>query len=534
MGPLPNQLIVSYLRHSLAAHIVSYGGVIDTISKYESFHKLHCVRALLDLLSSMVEKVTCRGKPEDCLALATSLVAGVKWLMRVTLHASARPTSLDQLTNLKVAIDLLYQYMQSQYLTGLLYIARLEDPTLWNQLILLASELETKLTGVDVFAELKETLVKIFLELRNPTPLKCSELSVKFNSSTTPLCHGLHARVLVEAVLHSTESSQSSASQLLLYKQLKGMTEAELYLELLSSSFLGLGSDEEFPHQDLHWVGFTFIKIPSIIKNIHISLHGTPSSPQSPSEPLLSAVRQLARRTALLDIVDHKFKCNNLELLLRELKIHTSLLLEHDISVVLQMRQEDPMAIGSGVGVNKESNANPSIIPNLIIRAEPTVSSILKTLSNKNPESVRPVMNLLISGNSRDLLLTAAAASGKLLSYAQKFVKFNQQSIEAQPGETDVMAKNRALMFDITFLLLCHIAQVYGVDVVIGEEEDTFIESWMRHHMPDKGRMKMVVPQFKNDSAALSEIMQQVRAQDLLNKYGQVYSLPLNLFINIR
>ena len=34
-------------------------------------------------------------------------------------------------------------------------------------------------------------------------------------------------------------------------------------------------------------------------------------------------------------------------------------------------------------------------------------------------------MNLLISGKSRELIITAAAASGKLLNYAQRFVKFN-------------------------------------------------------------------------------------------------------------
>ena len=40
-----------------------------------------------------------------------------------------------------------------------------------------------------------------------------------------------------------------------------------------------------------------------------------------------------------------------------------------------------------------------------------------------------PVMNLLISGKSRDLLLAAAAASGSLHIFAQKFVKYNELSM---------------------------------------------------------------------------------------------------------
>ncbi|MPC84026.1 Mediator of RNA polymerase II transcription subunit 24 [Portunus trituberculatus] len=54
MGPLPNTLILSYLRHSLSSQIVSYGGVIESISKYDGLHKPHCVHALLTLLQSMM------------------------------------------------------------------------------------------------------------------------------------------------------------------------------------------------------------------------------------------------------------------------------------------------------------------------------------------------------------------------------------------------------------------------------------------------------------------------------------------------
>ncbi|CAL4188925.1 unnamed protein product, partial [Meganyctiphanes norvegica] len=54
MGHLPNNLILSYLKHSLCAQVVSHGGVIESISKYDGFHKPHCVAALLQLLQSMM------------------------------------------------------------------------------------------------------------------------------------------------------------------------------------------------------------------------------------------------------------------------------------------------------------------------------------------------------------------------------------------------------------------------------------------------------------------------------------------------
>ena len=522
MGPLPNQLILSYLRHSLAAHVVSYGGVIESISKYESLHKAHCVRALLELLSGMVQKLTCRGKPEDCLALATALVAGVKWLLRVTLFAAGK-TSPDQVNNLKTSISLLQEYLQCPFLMGLLHIARLEDPAIWIQLLTVITELELKLGSGGALLEHKDVLLKIFSDLRSTTYLKTVEPSAKFDPKVTPICYGLHARVMVEAVLHSTQTSNSLATQLLLYQQLKGLSEKDLYLELLVTCFLGLGSEEENPHQKLHWVGFTFIKVPNIIQQIHAGLHGSLTSP-SPSPALLAAVQELGRRIPLLGVADHKMTCNCLEFLLHELIIRTSLLLEGDASAVVAKRQEDPQAVCVGGSVAaKESGTAHVALPNLILRAQPTVSSILKTLSNKNQESVLPVMNLLISGKSRDLLLTAAAASGELYIYAQKFVKFNQQSLEPQPNETEQMAKNRALMFDITFLLLCHIAQVYGIEVVAGEDNETFAETWMRAHMPETARVKMVTPQCRSDTTGLMDVMQQVNAGDMTTKYGQAY-----------
>ena len=525
MGPLPNQLILSYLRHSLAAQVVSYGGVIESISKYESLHKPHCVKALLDLLASMVEKVTCRGKPEDCLALATALVAGVKWLFKVTLYSGGKVSSSDQAANLIKSVTLLQEYLQCSFMMGLLHIARLEDSASWSQLLVVVTELEAKLALGGALVEHKEVLSKVFADIRSNIYIKTVELSARFDPRQSPMCYGLHARVMVEAVLHSTQTSQSLASQLLLYQQLKGLTEKDLYLELLVTCFLGLGSEEENPHQNLHWVGFTFIKVPNIIQEISSSLHGSnKSSSPLPSKALLAAVQEFGRRIPLLDIADNKMNWNCLECLLRELRTRTSLILESDAAAIVKLRQDDPRAVCvGGSSASKEAGTALMALPNLILRAQPTVSSILNTLSKKNQDSVLPVMNLLISGKSRDLLLTAAAASGKLYIYAQKFVKFNQQSLEPQAGETEAMAKNRALMFDITFLLLCHIAQVYGIDVVAGEDTETFVEMWMRSHMPEASRIKMVTAYSRTDTSGLMDVMKQVNAADMATRYGQAH-----------
>lgn len=74
-------------------------------------------------------------------------------------------------------------------------------------------------------------------------------------------------------------------------------------------------------------------------------------------------------------------------------------------------------------------NANIQPNPGLILRAEPTVTNILKTMDadhSKSPEGLLGVLGHMLSGKSLDLLLAAAAATGKLKSFARKFINLNE------------------------------------------------------------------------------------------------------------
>lgn len=118
-----------------------------------------------------------------------------------------------------------------------------------------------------------------------------------------------------------------------------------------------------------------------------------------------------------------------------------------------------------------DSSSSPTTsIPKVIIRAEPTLAGILKTLNaeyTKIQEALLSMLCQVLTGNSFELMLAVATVEGKLKTFVTRLIKFNEcskQIIESVPGKT---AATRAMLFDVSFLMLCSIVQTYGSDVSI-------------------------------------------------------------------
>ena len=111
-------------------------------------------------------------------------------------------------------------------------------------------------------------------------------------------------------------------------------------------------------------------------------------------------------------------------------------------------------------------NAKPITI--VILQAEPTLAGLLKTLNPEYTKMQDALLSMLcqVLTGTFDLMLSVATLEGKMKTFVSRLIKCNEYSkqVSEVPGKT---ATTRALLFEISFLMLCSIVQTYGPDVSV-------------------------------------------------------------------
>jgi mediator of RNA polymerase II transcription subunit 24 len=82
IGAGVNELLLSYLKHSLYSQLVGYPAVIQRITKYVKYDRYYCIKSLLQFLISIIDGVVCRNKADESAILAASLSL-VDWIIAI-------------------------------------------------------------------------------------------------------------------------------------------------------------------------------------------------------------------------------------------------------------------------------------------------------------------------------------------------------------------------------------------------------------------------------------------------------------------
>jgi len=481
-GPAPNQLLLSLLSHSLATQLVSHSATLHSISKFSSFSRPHCTAALLSLLLSQRPYMTCRShRPEECLLLATGLVAVSAWALSTTTQSIARLVELRDsqvdTTNLSKVLQLLQWLSTDRVASCLAYTGRLED-TEQHQELLTAAKLAAKACDqVYIFSSdnspLEQELRLAVEAVRSLDPTS----SLTTSSPSNALSHTLHSLLSFDAVLCPTSDLSQLAGQLNTILSLKGVSLACLVCEVTRCCLLAMNEHDGF--EVLKWDAFTLIKLPRLVSML-VGENGRGEVHQG--------LARLLEHHTLLDMTDARCKAaNSFELVVRSMKgLLTDSETEQLIGVRLGQLEHRKMLDLKPPPDSRDVN--------LIIKADSTLATIIQTFENRTTEqsefeNLLSVMFHIIKGSSFDLLLSASAANGTLTALVTKLLMFNEGCKESQ-GESVKVSQNRAALFDMTFLMLVYMVQCFGSSVVLKDTQPCFFSTWARNCMAEPGVVK--------------------------------------------
>ncbi|XP_077921813.1 mediator of RNA polymerase II transcription subunit 24 isoform X3 [Halichoerus grypus] len=490
IGPSPNPLILSYLKYAISSQMVSYSSVLTAISKFDDFSRELCVQALLDIMDMFCDRLSCHGKAEECIGLCRALLSALHWLLRCTAASAERlregleagaPAPAAGEKQLAMCLLRLEKTLSSTKNRALLHIAKLEEASSWTAIehsLLKLGEILASLSNPQLRSQAEQcgTLIRSI-----PTMLAVH--SEQLHKTGYPT---VHAVVLLEGTMNLTGETQPLVEQLMMVKRMQHIPTPLFVLEIWKACFVGLIESPEGT-EELKWTAFTFLKIPQVLVKLKKYCHGDKDF----TEDVSCAFEFLLKLTPLLDKADQRCNCDCTKFLLQECS-KQGLLSEASVTNLMAKRaadREHAPQLKSGENANIQPN------PGLILRAEPTVTNILKTMDadhSKSPEGLLGVLGHMLSGKSLDLLLAAAAATGKLKSFARKFINLNEFTTHGNE-ELAKAASVRALLFDISFLMLCHVAQTYGSEVILSESSTgaqvPFFETWMQTCMPEEGKI---------------------------------------------
>ncbi|KAK9891976.1 hypothetical protein WA026_017459 [Henosepilachna vigintioctopunctata] len=492
VGAGANQLVLSYLRHSLSAQLVSHAAVLQRLSKYNQFTKIFCVCTLLEFLEKMIPGVTCCSKLEET-ELATAILSTACWLLNIIQKCNGSSDLGQKATFLASAI--LKTILNDDFYISMMCLARYNDTELF-------AETSHKCTEILSFLPETDTSYIYVKKLEN---IDVNMLSMKVPTEKWP---GSIIPYWLEVNLVGNPSAPTAVlvEQLRLFQRLKGYEDSKLYGELIRGSLLALYDVNQTSHES-QWGAFAFLKVPHILSQL---------AKTSDTSSIVDSIELLLQHTPLLDAMDANSSCSSLECLLGELA-KVRLLTDLQVKNLLDKRKmPKPIKLDNGNGT--------AGIPKVIICAEPTLNGILKTLStdyHKIQDALLGMLHQVLAGKSFELILAVATVQGQLRTLVSRLIRFNECSKSG--GD-----KSRAQLFDISFLMLVAIVQNFGANSVIDLDGNSLVEQWVRSCMveskepkaPDQllqsgdpGMIETLLQQF---NAGDTEIKVNVKWQDIL------------------
>uniref|UniRef100_A0A671W3J9 Mediator of RNA polymerase II transcription subunit 24 n=1 Tax=Sparus aurata TaxID=8175 RepID=A0A671W3J9_SPAAU len=458
IGPSPNPLILSYLKYAISSQVRDKA-VLSNNGVFDDFSRELCVKSLLEIMDMFCHRLSCHGKAEECIGLCRALLGVVVWLLQGCAWYCEKLRELGPSASTEASLracqERLHTLMSSTKNRALVHIARLEEQGSWSnveQSMVKVTEGLGNVPNQTMRTKLEESLSLV----KGITQM----LSVPCDPQSHASFPSVHAFIMLEGTMNLTGETQPLVEQLMMIKRMQRIPAPLFVLEIWKACFTGLIESPEGT-EELKWTAFTFLKIPQVLLRLKKYPYGDKG--QDFMEDVNIAFQYLLKLTPLLDKADQRCNCDCLGMLLQECN-KLGLLSDSNTTCLTSKRTED-REFAPRLKTAENANIQPN--PGLILRAEPT--------------TVRCILGVL------QFLVSKKGKSCHITEFPKHISGEGCELIQEWHS-----ASVRALLFDISFLMLCHVVQTYGSEVILSDPspsgETPFFETWLQTCMPEEGK----------------------------------------------
>ncbi|GFR93486.1 mediator of RNA polymerase II transcription subunit 24 [Elysia marginata] len=369
---------------------------------------------------------------------------------------------------------------------GLLQIARMDSPEDYRDFE--QSEMNARgiMSQIPLSTMSDEAREKISSALTLLSKLEeqeiCNEAVLEvIHAPIIPTINGL---VALEAVLNTSSDIQPFVDQVLMISRLMKLSMSQLCLEIFRACFMGFMDTCDFS-EDLQWATFTLLKVPRILNNMKQQM-----SNWEMNYDVERGLNMLLEYTHLLDQTDIKHSCDMMGQFITELQ-KAKVLSEDQKNTFSQKRMEQRSLLRQ----SDISGSNESKSFTRVTQAESTVSNILKSLDSdpiRNSDQMVKVLTIMLQGHSFDVLRLGAASAGQLHDFMSKLIRINELASHTQASNDTVRLSQWSQLFDVTFLMVVSTFQQHGLEIALPsrENEASVVVQWAQLWLPENGKYK--------------------------------------------
>lgn len=456
--------------------------------------------------------------PEEESVLPGALLGLTVWLLQgVTTVLEAKDTkyTVQYQQILSVAKEMMIKCSNNHYIVANWHIAIREDPDRYKKIQKKYAEFK-KLVSMKKCTILQNQMDLLPLVKSDGSILKNGKSTRTDDTESITLC--LQPYIASNVLLHPNYSTKNYVAHLQMIQRLKNYPLARVYSELIRAAMITLHNvtQENEVSRESMWYAFAFIKVPYILKQLHLANSSEAAANAPYSNEMVQAIETIVD-DPMFDMLDATCATNTIEYLLKELVKHNLITGEHEQKF---MARRDPILTQL---MQIDLNHQPPPTLKQLKKAEQLLGGILKTLDNdynKMQEILLEMLGELLSGENFELILSVATVEGKLKTFVSRLIRWNENSRQSSASTSDNTKpiSIRHALFDVTFLMLTFIVQTYGSENVLDSNGSTFFERWVRENMLEKGKNKPPMNMVQQcEPGKVDEFLSSIGTNDTLN-----------------